>query len=374
MKKRIMMLVLALMLAVCAFADVVQPIDDFYYLDEAEVLSEPTEGEIFFANERLREACGAEIVVVAIDTVGKTKIDDYCYQLLESWGIGGDDTLGLVLLMAIGDDDYYCMPGTRMGTLIDTATISNLLDSELEPYFADKKYDEGVVAFFEAIYAKVAAALKANVNVADAKADYQAFVGENTQTTVPATTGGKPSTKAAGTQQPVANRNPAPAPGGAKDDDDDDFIYVLIGLLIVVLIPVIIVRSIVRSVRRRYYGGYYVGPRPFFFHHHHHHMAPPPHMHHGPGGPGSRLGGPGFGGRPTGGGFSGSSRPTGGGFGGSSRPTGGGFGGSSRSSGGFGGFSGGSRSSGGFGGASRGGGSRSGGFSRGGGAGRGGRH
>ena len=57
MKKVARSLALALLAAVlcmsCGLAEVVQPTDDFWYYDGADVLSERTEGEILFANQRL---------------------------------------------------------------------------------------------------------------------------------------------------------------------------------------------------------------------------------------------------------------------------------------------------------------------------------
>ena len=47
---------LMLLSASALAANVVQPGADFYYLDTADVLSEQTEGEIFFCNQLLEKA------------------------------------------------------------------------------------------------------------------------------------------------------------------------------------------------------------------------------------------------------------------------------------------------------------------------------
>lgn len=159
-----------------AFAEVVQPNDDFWYLDEANVLSEATEGEIFFANQRLYDTCGAEIVVVAIDSTGNMAIDDYAYTLFNDWEIGGNSYRGMLLLMAIKDDDYYAMPGTNMGHLFDSATLNQMLKTYLEPDFAAKNYDKGAQKFFEAVYEKTVDDLNLDLSIADAKAEYNAFL------------------------------------------------------------------------------------------------------------------------------------------------------------------------------------------------------
>lgn len=185
MKNRILcwlasvMCLLAFGMLLSASAEVVKPNDDFWYLDESGVLSEATEGEIFFANQRLYDACGAEIVVAAIDTTGSMAIDEYAYTLFNEWEIGGSSYRGLLLLMAIEDDNYYVMPGTAMSAYFDSATVSEMMDKYLEPDFARKDYDRGAKVFFEAAYEKVVDDFNLNLSIKDAVADYTAFVKEN---------------------------------------------------------------------------------------------------------------------------------------------------------------------------------------------------
>ena len=75
----VMVLALTLLCAP-ALAKTVSPGPDFYYLDNANVLSEAVEGEIYFSNKLLNEACGAQIVVVTLDSTGSEAIDDYAYD------------------------------------------------------------------------------------------------------------------------------------------------------------------------------------------------------------------------------------------------------------------------------------------------------
>ena len=114
--KRFLICMLALVLAlapVSAMAySIVNPGDDFYYLDQANVLSEATEGEIFFANQLLAEACGAQIVIAALNDIGSANIADYATDMGDKWGIGSaEEQNGFLLLMTISDEDYYAVTG-----------------------------------------------------------------------------------------------------------------------------------------------------------------------------------------------------------------------------------------------------------------------
>ena len=144
---RVVVIALALMIVLCApaMAKVVSPGPDFYYLDNANVLSESLEGEIYFANKLLYDACGAQIVVVTVDTTGREAIDDYAYELFNDWGIGdAAKNNGFLLLLAIDDDDYYARTGSGIDRSFSAGTIKDYYDKYLEQDFAAKRYDAGV--------------------------------------------------------------------------------------------------------------------------------------------------------------------------------------------------------------------------------------
>lgn len=323
------LLALVLMLsAVPALAAVPSPSEEFYYLDGANVLSEATEGEIFFSNQLLEKACGAQIVVVTTDSTRPQAIDDYAYDLFNKWGIGDKDKLnGFLLVMAIGDEDYYAVCGSSLQPKFSSSSLKQYFDDYLETDFAAGRYDAGAKKFFEAVFKRVANTYNADVTTAQGISAYKAWAAQSNAQPMSARGGG------------------ATARASGDEEDSVGFMAIAVAILLIALV-------ILLSRRRRSYVG---GPGffPIFFGGPTYRRTPPPppsHMGapmHGPG-PGGLRGAPP---RASGGGR------TSGGFG-----LGGFFG--SSSGGGRSSFGGGGRSS--FGG-SRGGG----GFTRGGGAGRG---
>lgn len=327
-----MMLTLALLCG-AGLAEVVQPTDDFWFYDGADVLSERTEGEIFFANQRLYDACGAEIVVVTLDSTGRLGLEDYAYTLFNDWEIGGSSYLGMLLLMDIGSEDYTAMLGTKLEGYLDSAAVGDLLDDHLEPDFAKGDYDEGAKKFFEAAFEEIADALNVNVTVQQGKADYEVYLREE------------------------AASDAEMYYGDEIRWQEESRSSISFGQILLIIVILVLLFGGGSRGRRRSGGGdglfrWMVGshilrdmtrPRPPFGHGSHFRPGPPP-------GPGRPFGGAGRGG------FGGSSRS---GFGGASRGSSGrSFGGSSRS---------------GFGGARRSGGASRGPSTRGGGASRGGR-
>ena len=304
--KRLSALLLALLLTAAsalAAPKVVQPTEDFYVNDSANVLSDEVEGLIVLNNDKLYAACGAQIVFVTVPTTGTASIEDYAYTLFNSWGIGSSDkNNGILLLMAIDDDDYWLMQGKGLQDYITSGDLDDMLLNDLEPDFAAKDYSAGAEKLFTALFDAVVRIYNLNLTLDTTLYDnYRAARTENAYT------------------PPVSSSKSSGDGGGI--------------LLIVLIVIVIVLISAVNSRRRRrraWQGG--VG------------MPPPPPRRRGPtviiaprprppmghepppppfGGFGSRPSGFG-GGRPSGG-----SRPSS--FG-SGRPSGG-----SRPSGGFGG-------------------------------------
>lgn len=336
-------------------ASVPDPTSDFYVNDYAGVLSDATKEEIVTKNDGLYAATGAQIVVTVVQSTGGASMSQYAYDLANTWGIGSaEKNNGVLLLLSIDDDDYQCIQGSGLETLLPTATLSRILQEDLEPDFAAKDYDAGVRKTFDSLYRAVC--------------DIYGYTGS----------GGTANTGSA------AVPTPAPVPSHTDSAISIGHMIGTVVGLIFFLVLVIFLISILTAPRRRrtYYdptptysggssfgSGFFWGSvlggrrrRPRY-------PPPPP----PPGGWGGRPGGPG-GPRPpspppasrpprSGGGFGGGSPRKTGGFGGGS------FGGSSRGGASRGGgFGGGASRGGGFGGGSRRGGG--GGF-RGGGAGRG---
>jgi len=329
---RVCVLALALLAMLCApaLAKTVSPGPDFYYLDNANVLSEELKGEIFFANKLLYDACGAQIVVVTVDSTGRDAIDDYAYELFNSWGIGdAAKNNGFLLLLAINDDDYYARTGSGLDRRFSASTIKEYYDDYLERDFAAGNYENGVRKFFEAVFERIATTYNADVTAADGIAAYRQYVAQNS---ADEGFGGYSGT-----------RRKSAVNDGYRDyhEDDDSGIGFGIVLAVILIIVLVVLVSKGRQARRRVR----VVPPP-----------PPPPMGLGYGptrtvwhtGPTVRVAPPRP--RPTsGGGFFGGLGGGSSSFGSSRSSSGGGFrsSSSSRSSGFGGGMGGGGRSSGG---------------------------
>ena len=154
------LLTAVLLLFVCTLPamalDVVEPLEAFYVADYANVLDATTEQNIIDRSAQLSEQCGAQLVVVTLNFLSGADIEDYAYALFNDWGIGdADKNNGVLLLLVIGEENYWCVQGSGLESSLSSATIGDMLYTYLEPDFATSDYNSGVSTFCTAMYSKL---------------------------------------------------------------------------------------------------------------------------------------------------------------------------------------------------------------------------
>lgn len=159
---------------------IIDQAESFYVADEANVLSADTETYIVEQNAVLEDLCGGQIVVATVDFLDGMDIEDYAYKLFADWEIGdADKNNGVLLLLAIGEEDYWCMQGKGLENNLTSGDIDDILWSYLEEDFAAGDYDRGVRSTFDALYDSVCAAygLSGDVQGSDGYGDAAAPSG-----------------------------------------------------------------------------------------------------------------------------------------------------------------------------------------------------
>ncbi|MFQ7005013.1 MAG: TPM domain-containing protein [Ruthenibacterium lactatiformans] len=258
--------VLSLLVSATAFAaSVPDPTSDFYVNDYVGVLSGDTKSDIVSKNDGLYNATGAQIVVTVVQDTGGVSMEQYAYDMANAWGIGSaEKNNGVLLLLSVGDDDYQCIQGNGLETLLPTSTLSHFTGGP-GAGFADKNYDAGVKKTFASLY--------------DAVSSIYGYDGS---------TGG------------AANPSPVPQPDydygygyGYDDGYRDDGGFSIFGMIVFLVIVLALIGAFSGPRRRRggRYSTYYSGPSfgtGFFLgsmmggHHHHHRPAAPPGPRPGP--------------------------------------------------------------------------------------------
>ncbi len=253
---------------------------EFYAADYAGVMSDATKAAIVSGNQTLRTATGGEIVVITVDSTDGQETSDYAKELGNLWGVGSAEyNNGMVMVLSIEDDDYYVALGTGLESLEDK--LQTTLDTFLEPDFAAKNYDAGILKCFSALVTLL------NESGIGGPLSYYVESGDYTFT---------------GYRQNAA--------GGMSASLSKPFVISAVIFFVIMFLLVVLIAT--SSICRPYgYGGFPFMPflffgtpfyrRPFFFHHPHHHHHHNHHNHFGGFG-GGRGGGFGGGGSFGGGG------------------------------------------------------------------------
>ncbi len=222
-----------LTLSLTAFADTTDMEITSYAEDKAGVLSAETEEYICSVNEELEEATGGQIVVVTVDFLGGKNISDYALQLFNNGGIGdAEKNNGLLLLLAIGEDNYYALQGKGTEKFLPSGELKVLLNDYLEDDFAVGDYDNGVRKVFDAFVAVYEKEYDITLDSHSWYHEQQQLIPDDEYEYV----------------QPIS----------PNSSDDSRYITILIIILILFLLR----RS---SLRRRYGYGYVFSPWVFLF-------------------------------------------------------------------------------------------------------------
>ncbi len=142
-----------------------EPAADFYVNDYADVLSSETEEHIIEINDSLYSQTGAQIVVVTRDFLDGMSIEDYGYNLMNEWGIGSSEKdNGVLLLLAIGEDDYRITLGRGSESILSMNFLTTVRDQCLETPFSKGDYNQAVSDTVDAISAKMAEYYKVSLS------------------------------------------------------------------------------------------------------------------------------------------------------------------------------------------------------------------
>ena len=158
--KKVLSVFLALMCLLLAAApalaiNVVQN-PGYYASDFASVLSGEVKNHIEVNAKALDNATGAQIVFVTLRTVQPYTTEDYANALFNNWKIGdATKNNGVLVLLAISDQDYFVQQGTGLERNLPSSELSNIVNDDLEPDFANGNYSAASTKTFDALFEKL---------------------------------------------------------------------------------------------------------------------------------------------------------------------------------------------------------------------------
>ena len=156
----------------CAL-DLVEPSDQLFVADYANVLDTDTEEMIVRTGAQLDAYNGAQLVVVTLDSLGGQDIEEYGYALFNEWGIGSSSSNnGLLLLISVGDQSYWVTLGSGVDDVLPTEQLSGVFYDTFDPLFEAGDYDQAVSAVYPELSALFQSAYEQTAGTGQSDAYY----------------------------------------------------------------------------------------------------------------------------------------------------------------------------------------------------------
>ena len=121
-------------------------------VDDAQILSAQTQGDLTRKLEALESKTSRQMVVVTLPSLQGYEISDYGYQLLRAWGIGQKRlNNGLLLIVAPKERKTRIEVGYGLEPIVTDAFSSVVIQSQVLPRFRGGDFNAGVVAGADAL-------------------------------------------------------------------------------------------------------------------------------------------------------------------------------------------------------------------------------
>lgn len=136
---------------VCA-VKIPEPTSSFFVNDFADVISDDDEKMLMAIGTDLYKQTTAQVVVVTVDSLDGTEIEDYALKLGREWGVGSKDAdNGVVLLLSVRERKIDIEIGYGLEGAITDGMSGRILDDYAIPYLSDNDFSNGLSEAYKAI-------------------------------------------------------------------------------------------------------------------------------------------------------------------------------------------------------------------------------
>ena len=145
---------------------VVNPKQEFYVNDYANILSSETEKYIIEKNIILEKKSGVQIVVVTVPSLEGNSLEEYATTLFRSFGIGDKNkNNGILMLLALEEREFRIEVGYGLEGVLPDAKTGRIQDEYIIPYLKNNNWNDGIKNGFNAILSEVTKEYNLNMDV-----------------------------------------------------------------------------------------------------------------------------------------------------------------------------------------------------------------
>jgi len=135
---------------------IVKPTSNFYINDYANILSSDVENYMQKRSVALNNVDGTQIVVVTVNNLEGSSIEDYALELFRSFGIGDSKkNNGILILVSKEDRLLRIEVGYGLEGIINDGKAGRIRDEYMTPYLKINDWDNGIKNGYDAIYKEI---------------------------------------------------------------------------------------------------------------------------------------------------------------------------------------------------------------------------
>lgn len=135
---------------------IVNPTDNFYINDYANILSNEVEDYIQNRSVALNNVDGTQIVVVTVSNLEGNSIEDYALNLFRNFGIGDSKkNNGILILVSVEERMLRIEVGYGLEGIINDGKAGRIRDQYMTPYLKNNDWDNGIKNGYDAIYSEI---------------------------------------------------------------------------------------------------------------------------------------------------------------------------------------------------------------------------
>lgn len=166
------LILLLLFISIGCFSNVkalVNPTNEFYVNDYANILSEETEKYIIDKSSKLANVDGTQIVVVTVPNLEGQSLESYATALFRKFGIGDKEkNNGLLLLLALEERQFRVEVGYGLEGILPDGKTGRFQDQYIIPYLRESNWDDGIKNGYDAFYSKIVKQNKLDLSYTEA--------------------------------------------------------------------------------------------------------------------------------------------------------------------------------------------------------------
>lgn len=133
-------------------AETLNPTNNFFVNDFANVISPSDESSMQIAGEKLFSDTTAQAVVVTVENMGGKDIDSFALNLARNWGIGSEDkNNGVLIILAVEERKVKIEVGTGLEGALTDAKTGRILDIYGVKHFEDNDFSLGLSKVYNSV-------------------------------------------------------------------------------------------------------------------------------------------------------------------------------------------------------------------------------